>query len=64
MGIDIAAYNVLETLSSLAGSERGGCSPLSGFELLSNWHQDSAKFANNFEVCPLNSSIREECRDV
>ena len=34
---------------SLAGSKRGGCSPLSGFELLSDRHPDSAKFANSFK---------------
>ena len=48
-----------ETLWALAGSEREGCNPLSGFELFSDWHPDPAKFAKSFEVWPLQADLRQ-----
>ena len=44
----------------LDGSERGGCSPLREFELLSDRHPDPAKFAKSFIVWPLHSDLREQ----
>ena len=41
-----------ETLQVLPGSERKGYSPLSGFELLLDWHPDPAKFAKVLKSGP------------
>ena len=46
-------------LSSLAGSERGGCSPVLGSEILSDQHPDPARFANSFEVWRLQADLRQ-----
>ena len=55
-----SSLHLWETLWVLAGSERGGCNPLLGFELLSDRHPDPAKFAKSFEVWPLQEDLVQQ----
>ena len=59
MGIDITAYDCGRPCEFWPDPKWGGCSPLSGFELFSDRHPDSAKFANNFGVLPLQADRRQ-----
>ena len=40
--------------------ERGGCNPLSGFELFSDRHPFPAKFAKKVEVWPLQADFVQQ----
>ena len=55
MGIEIAAYD-----GGRSCQVWGGCSPLSRFELLSDRHPDLGRFANSFEVWPLQVDLKQQ----
>ena len=57
LGIGITAYYCGRPCEIWPDPKSGGCNPFSGFEQLSDWQPDPAKFAKNFEVWPLQADF-------